>query len=77
MFVCRILADGVSRKYHILLSNALTRYTFFLVAESSTFRTDLIHRFCDSTIEECVKANISCSMYKFGVRSHLIILLFL
>jgi separase len=58
MFVCRILADDISRKYHILLANALTRCTFFLVAESSTFRTDLIHRFCDSTIEECVKAQM-------------------
>ncbi|XP_072151631.1 separase isoform X3 [Setaria viridis] len=53
-----ILADDVRRKYLILLVNALTRCTFFLVAESSTFRTDLVHRFCGSMIEECVKAQM-------------------
>ncbi|XP_062221862.1 separase [Phragmites australis] len=54
----RILADDVSRKYLTLLVNAMSRCTFFLVAESSIFNADLVHGFCVSTLEGCVKAQM-------------------
>nr|TKW23443.1 hypothetical protein SEVIR_4G292500v2 [Setaria viridis] len=57
MFLCRILAENVSRKYLTLLLNAMSRCTFFLAAEPSVFGADddLVHRFCVATLEECVK----------------------
>ena len=58
MFLCRILAEHVSRKYLTLLVNAMARCSYFLVAESSSFSADLVHRFCASTLEQCVNAQM-------------------
>ena len=58
-FVCRIPADDVSTKYRTLLVNAMSRCTLFLVSESSSFNSDdLVHKFCVSTIQEYVEAQM-------------------
>ncbi|CAD6341279.1 unnamed protein product [Miscanthus lutarioriparius] len=49
----RILAEHVT-----LLVNAMARCSYFLVAESSSFSADLVHRFCASTLEQCVNAQM-------------------
>ncbi|PUZ77833.1 hypothetical protein GQ55_1G405300 [Panicum hallii var. hallii] len=55
----RIPADDVSTKYRTLLVNAMSRCTLFLVSQSSSFNTDdLVHKFCVSTIQEYVKAQM-------------------
>ncbi|TVU28695.1 hypothetical protein EJB05_20225, partial [Eragrostis curvula] len=54
----RIVAEDVSRKYSALLVNAMSRCTFFLVAESSFFDADLVHGFGVATLKECVKAQM-------------------
>ncbi|KAL6633464.1 hypothetical protein ACP70R_026135 [Stipagrostis hirtigluma subsp. patula] len=54
----RILAEDVSRKYLMLLLNAISRCTIFLVSESSLFSADLVHGFCVATLGECVKAQM-------------------
>lgn len=58
MFLFRILAEHVKRKYLTLLINAMAWCSYFLVAESSSFNADLVHRFCASTLEECVNAQM-------------------
>ncbi|XP_039791546.1 separase-like isoform X3 [Panicum virgatum] len=55
----RIPADDVSTKYRTLLVNAMSRCSLFLVSESSSFNSDdLVHKFCVSTIQEYVEAQM-------------------